>query len=74
MSTEYGYVRVSTKKQHEDRQLVALEESGILPRNIYVDKKSGKDFERQKYKKLIRKLKPGDTVFIESIDCVGIVG
>ena len=71
MSTEYGYVRVSTKKQHEDRQLVALEESGILPRNIYVDKKSGKDFERQKYKKLIRKLKPGDTVFIESIDRLG---
>ena len=69
--TNYGYVRVSTKKQHEDRQLIALKERGILPGNVFVDKKSGKDFERQKYRRLIKKLKPDDAVFITSIDRLG---
>ena len=69
--TEYGYVRVSTKKQHEDRQLIAITECGVLPRNIFVDKQSGKDFERQKYQRLLKRLKQGDTVFIKSIDRLG---
>ena len=69
--TEYGYGRVSTKKQHEDRQLIALTECGILPRNIFIDKKSGKDFDRKKYKRLIKKLKEGDTIYIKSIDRLG---
>ena len=70
-SKTYGYVRVSTQKQHEDRQIIALAEYGIPPRNIFVDKKSGKDFERKKYQRLLKKLKPGDTVFIKSIDRLG---
>jgi len=69
--TEYGYVRVSTKKQHEDRQLIALTDCGVLPRNIFVDKQSGKDFERQKYQRLLKRLKSDDTVFIKSIDRLG---
>jgi DNA invertase Pin-like site-specific DNA recombinase len=69
--TEYGYGRVSTKKQHEDRQLIALAEYGVLSRNIFVDKQSGKDFERKQYKRLIKKLKAGDAVFIKSIDRLG---
>ncbi|MDR0884079.1 MAG: recombinase family protein [Oscillospiraceae bacterium] len=69
--TNYGYVRVSTKKQNEDRQLIALAEYGILPHNIFIDKKSGKDFERQKYRRLIKKLKQGDVIFVESIDRFG---
>jgi DNA invertase Pin-like site-specific DNA recombinase len=69
--TEYGYGRVSTKKQHEDRQLIALSERGILPRNIFIDKQSGKDFDRLKYQRLIKRLKQGDTVYIKSIDRLG---
>ena len=69
--TEYGYVRVSTKKQHEDRQLIAITECGVLPRNIFMDKQSGKDFERQKYQRLLKRLKYGDTVYIKSIDRLG---
>ena len=67
----YGYARVSTKKQKEDRQVIALLERGISRRNIFTDKKSGKDFEREKYQRLIKKLKPGDAVFIGSIDRLG---
>jgi DNA invertase Pin-like site-specific DNA recombinase len=70
-NTEYGYGRVSTKKQNEDRQLIALEECGILPRNIFIDKQSRKDFERQKYQRLLKRLKQGDTVYIKSIDRLG---
>jgi DNA invertase Pin-like site-specific DNA recombinase len=68
---KYGYGRVSTKKQHEDRQLIALTECGIATRNIFIDKQSGKDFDRKQYKRLIRRLKAGDTVFIKSIDRLG---
>jgi DNA invertase Pin-like site-specific DNA recombinase len=69
--TKYGYGRVSTKKQHEDRQLIALQECNIPPRNIFIDKQSGKDFERRQYVRLVQRLKQGDTVFIKSIDRLG---
>ena len=58
---EYGYARVSTKEQNEERQLIALAAFGIQKRDIFVDKQSGKDFERTQYRRLIRKLKDGDT-------------
>lgn len=67
----YGYVRVSTKEKCEDRQLIALHEFGVLDSLIYVDKISGKDFNRPKYKRLIKKKKPGDTLVIKSIDRLG---
>jgi len=67
----YGYIRVSTKEQNEDRQRLAMHEFGISDRELYMDKQSGKDFERPNYKKLIRKLKPGDTLVIKSIDRLG---
>ena len=59
---EYGYVRVSTREQNEQRQVVALKEYGIEEKRIYMDKQSGKDFERPNYKRLIRKIKNGDTL------------
>lgn len=68
---DYGYARVSTKEQNEERQLLALREFGIGEKNIYVDKQSGKDFERPQYKKLLKKLKPDDTLVIKSIDRLG---
>lgn len=68
---EYGYCRISTKYQHEDRQLIALEEAGILRKNIVCDQKSGKDFDRPGYQKLCRKLKKGDVLYIKSIDRLG---
>lgn len=68
---EYGYIRVSTKEQNERRQMVAFEEYGISKKNIYMDKQSGKDFNRQNYKKLMHKLKCGDTIVIKSIDRLG---
>lgn len=55
----YGYVRVSTREQNEDRQLIALREVGVSDKNIFMDKQSGKDFERPQYKKLLRKMKKG---------------
>lgn len=67
----YGYVRVSSKDQNEDRQMVAMHEFGIGRKDIYVDKVSGKDFERPQYKRLIRRLKGGDTLVIKSIDRLG---
>ena len=67
----YGYIRVFTKEQNEDRQRLAMYELGITDRELYMDKQSGKDFERPNYKKLIRKLKPGDTLVIKSIDRLG---
>ena len=67
----YGYVRVSTKEQNEDRQLIALRELRVPEKNIYMDKQSGKDFERPQYKKLIRKLKKDDILYIKSIDRLG---
>lgn len=67
----YGYVRVSTKEQNEDRQRVAMLDFGIPKQNIILDKQSGKDFERPGYRRLVRKLKPGDTLVIKSIDRLG---
>lgn len=67
----YGYVRVSTKEQNEDRQLLALHEIGISAENIYIDKQSGKDFERPAYKNLIQHLKKEDALYIKSIDRLG---
>jgi len=68
---EYGYVRVSTKEQNEQRQMIALQEFGIDAKRIYMDKQSGKDFERSNYKKLLRKVKNGDTLVVKSIDRLG---
>ena len=68
---EYGYARVSTKDQNEQRQIVALLSFGLSRENIYVDKQSGKDFERKNYKKVFRKIKNGDTLVIKSIDRLG---
>lgn len=67
----YGYARVSTKEQNEQRQLIALHEFGVEDKQIYVDKQSGKDFERQNYKRLMRKIKNDDTLVIQSIDRLG---
>ena len=67
----YGYIRVSSKDQKEDRQQMALKEVGVDLQNIYVDKQSGKDFNRPQYKKLLKKIKPGDLLYIKSIDRLG---
>ena len=70
-NTTYGYVRVSTKEQNEARQMIAMQEFGIDEKHIFLDKQSGKDFNRPQYQKLIRKLKKGDTLVIKSIDRLG---
>ena len=70
-NTTYGYVRVSTKDQNEARQIIAMQEFGIEEKYVFLDKQSGKDFDRPKYKKLMRKLKKGDTLVIKSIDRLG---
>ena len=70
-STIYGYVRVSTKEQCEERQLIALREFPVHNDNIFMDKLSGKDFNRPKYRSLIRKIKPGDILVVKSIDRLG---
>lgn len=67
----YGYIRVSSSDQNEDRQLFAMHSKGIVNADIYMDKQSGKDFERPQYKKLMKKLKPGDLLYIQSIDRLG---
>ncbi len=67
----YGYVRVSSTDQNEDRQMLALKKQNIADKNIYIDKLSGKDFNRPAYKKLIKKLKNGDLLYILSIDRLG---
>ena len=69
--TIYGYVRVSTKEQCEDRQLIALQEFSVPRENVYIDKLSGKDFNRPRYKRLMRKIRPGDTLVLKSIDRLG---
>lgn len=71
MNGTYGYVRVSTKDQCEERQLIAMQEFGVPETNIFLDKLSGKDFERPRYKRLLRKLRPGDVVVVKSIDRLG---
>ena len=70
MST-YGYIRVSSTDQCEDRQRIALQEVGVPDTNIYLDKQSGKDFNRPAYRRLIRKLKQDDLLYIKSIDRLG---
>ena len=67
----YGYVRVSTKEQNEARQVIAMHEFGVDERNVFIEKQSGKDFNRPQYKKLLHKLKAGDTLVIKSIDRLG---
>ena len=67
----YGYIRVSSVDQNEDRQLIAMGEHGVVAGNIYTDKQSGKDFERVNYKALVKKLRLGDLLYIKSIDRLG---
>ena len=67
----YGYVRVSSQEQNEDRQLIAMAETGVERANIFIDKQSGKDFDRPNFKRLVKRLRPGDTLFIKSIDRLG---
>lgn len=67
----YGYMRVSSKEQNEDRQKIALTEMGVPENNIYMDKQSGKDFERTQYKRLLRKLNENSVLYIKSIDRLG---
>ncbi len=67
----YGYVRVSSREQNGDRQLIALRELSIAEKNIFTDKQSGKDFDRPQYKKLVKKLKPNDLLYVKSIDRLG---
>ena len=67
----YGYVRVSSRDQNEDRQLIAMKEVDVSEKNIYLDRQSGKDFNRPQYLKLVRKLKKDDLLYIKSIDRLG---
>ena len=67
----YGYVRVSSADQNEDRQMIAMREKGVAEENIYVDKISGKDFNRPMYRKLMKKVRMGDLIYIKSIDRLG---
>ena len=67
----YGYIRVSSTDQNEDRQKISLEGLDIPIKNIYMDKQSGKDFNRPNYKRLIKKLRNGDILYIKSIDRLG---
>lgn len=71
MSSCYGYIRVSSRDQNEDRQLIAMQELSIPPTHVYIDKQSGKDFNRPKYKRLLRKLRRDDLLYIKSIDRLG---
>lgn len=68
----YGYIRVSTREQNEDRQFIALREMAVPEENLITDKQSGKDFQRPQYKKLVRKLKKDDLLYIKSIDIVAL--
>ena len=67
----YGYIRVSSKEQNEDRQLIAMRNAQVPEKSIFLDKQSGKDFERPMYKKMVRRLKKDDLVYIKSIDRLG---
>jgi len=71
MNEVYGYVRVSARDQNEHRQMIAMSEYEIPSKNIYIDKESGKDFNRKRYKKLIKRIKEGDLIYIKSIDRLG---
>ena len=67
----YGYIRVSSTDQNEDRQLIAMRDASVPNRNIYIDKLSGKDFNRPMYQRMIRRLRKDDLVYIKSIDRLG---
>lgn len=67
----YGYIRISTREQNTDRQKIALENFGVPTENFFIDKQSGKDFVRPQYRKLLKKIKAGDTLVIKSIDRLG---
>lgn len=69
--SNYAYVRVSTKDQNEDRQLIAIQDLDIPKKNIFIDKQSGKDFDRPQYQKMVKKLKKDDVLYIKSIDRLG---
>ena len=64
----FGYIRVSSMDQNEDRQRIAMREMGIAPKNIFVDKQSGKNFERPAYQAMLKKIRRGDLLYIVSID------
>ena len=68
---QYGYVRVSSREQNEARQLAAMCNAGLRPEYIFADKQSGRDFDRPQYKKLLHRLRRGDTLFVQSIDRLG---
>lgn len=70
-SSTYGYVRVSSKDQNEARQMIAMRDFGVSESHIFIDKQSGKDFNRPQYRRLLRKIKTGDTLVIKSIDRLG---
>ena len=69
--TVYGYVRVSSREQNTERQLIAMHEFGIGDENIFIDRQSGKDFDRPAYRRLVRRLKPGNILVVKSIDRLG---
>ena len=71
MGKAYGYIRVSSADQNEDRQRIALTDAGVEEKNIFMDKLSGKDFNRPQYKKMVRRIKSGDLLYILSIDRLG---
>ena len=71
MGNVYGYVRVSSKDQNEDRQVITMREMQVPEENIFIDKQSGKDFNRPQYKRLLRKVKSDDLIYIKSIDRLG---
>ncbi|MEY8259510.1 recombinase family protein [Oscillibacter sp. 1-3] len=70
-ASTYGYIRVSTKEQNEDRQLIAMRELSVAEKNIFMDKQSGKDFRRPQYQRMVKKLKPDDLIYVKSIDRLG---
>ena len=71
MASTYGYIRVSSKDQSGDRQLIAMRELSVAEKNIFMDKQSGKDFRRPQYQRMVKKLKPDDLVYVKSIDRLG---
>ena len=70
-ASTYGYIRVSTKEQNEDRQLIAMRELSVTEENIFMDRQSGKDFRRPQYQRMVKKLKPDDLIYVKSIDRLG---
>ena len=71
MANVYAYIRVSSREQNEDRQMIALKELVISEKNIFVDRQSGKDFERPSYKRMVKRMKRDDLLYIKSIDRLG---